>query len=117
MFPTVTFATSCWERDWRQILLDPDYLAVKQIQNHLFPFQERLLIINNVDDLDAVKQVAEEKVKAGILTRYVVAGDVLSSFGLERSDFNDWQYYNALGPLNAIYHCQSDYLLFHTGDV
>lgn len=117
MFPTVTFATSCWEKDWRPILLGKNYLEVQQIQNHQFPFHQRLLIINNVEDLPAVKKAADEKVKAGVLSRYVVAEDILSAFDLKRADFDAWQYYNALGPLNAIFHCQSDYLLFHTGDV
>jgi hypothetical protein len=113
----VSFATCCWERDWRQILLDSDYLAVRQIGNHCFPFAERLLIINNVSDLEAVKRAAQSLVDRGILTRYIVAEDVLPFFDLRRSDFNDWQYYNALAPLAAIYHCQSDYLLYVTGDV
>lgn len=112
MFPTVTFATSCWERDWRQVLLQPDYLTLHQIGNHRFPFSERLLIINNVDDLEAVKRAAAQKE-----VRMIVAQNVLPFFQLDRSQFNDWQYYNALGPLNAIYHCQTDYLLFLTGDV
>ncbi len=117
MKPSVTFATSCWEKDWRQILLAPDYMAVKQIGNHSYAFTERLLIINNVDDLEVVKRAAQEKVDLGILTRYAVAGDVLPHFVLKRSDFNDWQYFNALGPLNAIKEAKSDYLLFVTGDV
>lgn len=117
MDPTVTFATSCWEKDWRQILLVPNYMAVRQIGNHLFPFAERLLIINNVADLDAVKKAAQEKVDLGILTRYAVARDVFAHFDLNRSDFNDWQYYNALGPLTAIWEAKTEYLLFVTGDV
>ncbi len=117
MFSTVTFATSCWEKDWRLILLDPNYLAVHQIQNHLFPFAEKLLIINNVSDIEAVKKAAQEKIDQGVLTRFVVAEDVLPFFDLKRADFDDWQYYNALAPLNAIYHAKSDYLLYLTGDV
>ncbi len=113
----VTFATSCWEKDWRTVLLEPDYLATFQIANHQFPFFEKLLIINNVDDPEAVKQVAEEKVKQGILTRFIIAQDVLSPFGLKRSDFNEWQYYNALPPLNAIHEARGEYLLYLTGDV
>lgn len=129
--PTVTFATCCWERDWRLILLDPHYLRTKQIANHCFPFSERLLIINNVKDLEAVKQAAQAKVDEGILTRFVVAEEIapeaLSFFRLNRSDFQpaddsfkvnaDWIYYNALGPLCSIYECKSDYLLYLTGDV
>lgn len=117
MIPTVTFATSCWEKDWRLILLDSDYLRTRQIENHLFPFAERLLIINNVSDLDAVIKAAQAKVDEGVLTRFVVAEDVLPFFGLKKTDFTQWQYYNALGPLNAIYHSRSDYLLYLTGDV
>lgn len=132
--PSVTFATSCWERDWKQILLDPLYLAQRQIANHLFSFSEKILMINNVSDLNAVCQAAQMKVDEGVLSRYVVAHDiaeeVLSFFQLKRDDFQpgsdahryhgvnpDWIYYNALGPLCAIYLCSSDYLLYLTGDV
>jgi hypothetical protein len=128
--PTVTFATTVWERDWRQILLDKDYLKVKQIENHLFPFNERLLVINNVKDVKAVQEAASAKVKEGVLTRYVIAPEVadetMDFFQLRLSDFvpsldtdvkGEWLYYNALGPLTAIYECRSDYLLYHTGDV
>lgn len=114
---TVTFATSCWEKDWKAILLDPDYLSIRQIGNNSFPFSEKLLVINNVEDLEAVKKAAQKKIDEGILTRYIVArGDLFDFFGWERSGPSDWIYYNALGPLNAIYHCQSDYLLYMTGD-
>lgn len=132
--PTVTFATSCWEKDWRPILLDPNYLAVKQIGNHCFPFAETLLVINNVSNLDEVKRAAQAKVDAGVLTRFIVAEEmaetILSHFRLKRSDFRvgedaplyagvnpDWIYYNALGPLAAIYNASSEYLLYLTGDV
>ncbi len=114
---SVTFATSCWENDWRQILLDPDYLPLYQIGHHCFPFAERILIINNVADLEAVKGAAQAHVDRGTLSRYVVATDIFPHFQLKRSDFNDWQYYNALGPLSAIYETKTDYLLFVTGDV
>jgi hypothetical protein len=132
--PRVTFATNCWERDWRHILLDPLYLSQKQIANHLFPFEEKLLVINNMSDLSAVCQAAQKKVDEGVLSRYVVADEIaeelLEFFQLKREDFcpgpdadqyhnvnMDWIYYNAIGPLAAIYLCQSDYLLYLTGDV
>lgn len=132
--PTVAFATSCWEKDWRLILLDPDYLRVRQIGNHAFPFAETLLVINNVKDLPAVKKAAQEKVEAGVLTRWIgaeeTADETLRFFDLKRDSFrpgadaalyenvnSDWIYYNALGPLTALYACKSDYLLYLTGDV
>lgn len=113
----VTFATSCWERDWRTILFDPEYLAKMQIENHSYPFFERLLIINNVEDLPVVERVAQERVDEGVLTRYCVASDVLPFFDLKRSDFNEWQYYNAIAPLTAIHEAGGEYLLYSTGDV
>lgn len=115
----VSFATSCWEKDWKEILLRPGYLADLQIGRHLYPFQERILVINNVVDLPTVRAAAEEKVKEGVLTRVVVAGEeILPFFRLERRDFpNDWVYYNAIAPLSALYACESDYLLYLTGDV
>lgn len=133
-FPSVTFATAVWEKDWRPILLDPDYLLVRQIGNHAYPFSERLLVINNVADPAAVRAAAEAKVREGVLTRYAMADDlvseVLAFFQLERADFrigpdasnyagvnSDWIYYNAMGPLCALYAAQSDYLLYLTGDV
>lgn len=131
---TCSFATSCWEKDWRLVLLDPTYLAIRQIANNCFPFAERLLIINNVNDRAQVRAVAEQKVQEGVLTRYLFASDIademLSFFKLQRTDFRmgsdaglytgvnpDWIYYNALGPLTSIYTATSDYLLYLTGDV
>lgn len=84
--------------------------------------------------MEAVKRVAKERAEEGIFTRFVVAAEVtkemLLFFQLDRSDFRvgmdaslyenvnpDWIYYNALGPLAALYACQSDYLLYLTGDV
>jgi hypothetical protein len=123
--PTTTFATNCWEKDWRLILEDPIYLSQKQINNHCFPFSEKLLVINNVLDLDLVKKAAQKKIDEGVLDRYVVAEEkILPFFNLKRSDFqsdgkvnNDWVYYNAIAPLTAIFEAKSDYLLYLTGDV
>jgi hypothetical protein len=181
---SVTFATCCWERDWPCLLLDPNYLAVRQIGCHLYPFAEKILIINNVANLapishtharkggqsvppdfanreaanmglhignerftkdgitncsdllqecekwglDSVYKKAMQKVKEGILSHVYIANDsvaeVLSFFQLKRSDFvdetdipSDWVYYNALGPLTALYFARSDYFLYLTGDV
>jgi len=132
--PTVAFATTVWEKDWRPVLLDPGYLKIKQIGNHLFPFAETLLVINNVSDPTAVAAAAETHVREGTLSRFVFADEwaeeVLSFFRLSRLDFqigpdasryeavnSDWIYYNALGPLTALFSSRADYLLYLTGDV
>ena len=119
--PTVTFATTCYEKDWRPILLDPEYLRVKQIENHRFPFAEKILIINNVANLEEVRRAAEKHVEQGTLTQIVIAEElalkILPFFQLSRDDFaNDWVYYNALAPFAAIYACKTDFLLYMTGD-
>jgi hypothetical protein len=124
----VTFATSCWEKDWRSILLDPNYLSMRQIGHHKFPFAEKILMINNVESLEEVLAAAQKKVEEGVLTHvYVVqewVQEILSFFKLKRSDFtsdlgspSDWVYYNALGPLAALYFTRSEYFLYLTGDV
>lgn len=126
--PQVTFATTVWEKDWKKILESPGYLQIAQIENHQFPFAECLLVINNVKELSLVKKTACRLIDDGVLSRFVVAEEIaeemLSFFALKRTDFrgddgqpSDWVYFNALGPLAAIYECQSDYLLYHTGDV
>jgi hypothetical protein len=128
-----SFATTCWENDWEHILCTPEYLSLFQIERNCYPFAERILIINNVSDLENVKKRAETLISEGVLTRYVVAQEIaqemLLFFGLSKEDFAlkeegqkfnlhpDWLYYNALGPLAAIYENKSDYLLYMTGDV
>lgn len=129
--PSITFATSCWERDWKKILLDPLYLPLHQVEMHRVSFDEKLLIINNVEDLQRARQAAFEAVEKGMIDRFEEAPSqgekILASLGLKRGDFRpspehpgvsaDWLYYNALAPLAAIYHCKTDYLLYMTGDV
>jgi hypothetical protein len=128
--PPVTFATTVWERDWKYILLDKDYLEKKQIEYQNFPFAQKLLVINNVCNIRDVRAAAEEKVREGVLTEWIeadqIAEKVFSFFQLKRSDFQpdtqsgvnaDWVYYNALGPLTALYLARSPYFLYLTGDV
>lgn len=122
------FATTVWENDWKAILLKPDYLS-KQIENHNFFFEDRLLVINNVLDLDQVTKAAQTLVDVGVLTRFIVAetivSEVLNFFELKKEDFrssennvsDNWIYFNALGPLCAIYCQNCEYLLYQTGDV
>jgi len=126
----VTFATACYEKDWKDLLLNSSVL-VEMINNNMFFFEKKMLIINNVFDTDAVLNEAKKK---QFLTDIIIADsismEVMSFFQLEKKDFttdksanyyegvdNDWIYYNALAPLSAIYSCKTDYLLYMTGDV
>lgn len=124
--PTVSFATACWEKDWKTLLREEGYLETYQIGNHRFPFCEKILVINNVQDLQQVEEEAQKLVARGVLTRVVVAtDDVAGAFSLKREEFvpdgvlcsdPDWVYYNARAPLAAILAAKGDYLLYLTGD-
>lgn len=131
---TVAFATSCWEKDWEKIVLDEEYLSRKMIGNHDYSFHEKILIINNVSDEEKVlfhaQKLKEKKIITHIYLSRPQEKEIFSFFCLQRSDCRmgkdadqydnvtpAWIYYNALAPLSAIYYCQSDYLLYMTGDV
>ncbi len=124
----ISFAVTCWEKDWEKILKDPVYLKDKLIGNHKFDFCEKILVINNVKDPEQVLFFAEQKIKEKILTHVYSALDleekVLGFFKLKKTDFkarelkieDEWVYYNARGLLTALYKCRGDYFLYHTGD-
>lgn len=127
--PTVAFATTCWEKDWR-IVLERSYLE-KMIFFHRYPFSEVILIINNVENAAQVYEKAlEQNVFTKIVFSQAIEEKVFSFFSLEKGDFRmgedatmyenvtpSWIYYNALGPLSALFALESDYLLYVTGDV
>ncbi len=126
----VTIATSCWQENWREVL-NKEPLQ-KNIENHQYPFVERLLVINNVTEKNkvysAAKKLLEEKVFTKIVFSEEKETEVLSFFSLKKEEFvakdarkeyqvaNDWVFYNSLAPLTAIYHCQTPYLLYFTAD-
>ena len=131
----ISFATSVWEKDYRFILGDNDYLETQMIENHNFPFDEKVIIINNVDDIDHAYKLASRKLDSGILTKIFIAKEsekeMLCFFKVQREDFtayrvnekgegllvnDNWIYYNGLAPLSAIYNCDTEYLLYQTGD-
>lgn len=125
--PTVSYATSCYENDWKYILNEPDYLKTKLIGNNLYKFDCTILVINNVNDYEEVFSSAKKKLSDRVLSNVYIAKDfeseVLSFFNLKREDFkayegyrDSWIFYNAIGVLTAIYLCKTDYLLYHTGD-
>ena len=126
----VTFATACYEKDWEDLLLDQKSLD-EMILNHMHPFIKKMLVVNNVNEPNKVLKAAKAK---KILTDIVVAKEIekeiLEFFQLNKNDFkttkdaknyegvdDSWIYYNALAPLAAIFSCQTDYLLYTTGDV
>lgn len=125
---SVSIATTCYENDWEYILQERDYLKTKIIENNLYNFDRKILVINNVADYEKVSFFAKKKVEEGVLSHVYIAKDfekeVLDFFNLKKEDFkaykgfeDRWIFYNSIGVLTAIYLCSTDYLLYHTGDV
>jgi hypothetical protein len=114
---TITFATSCWERDW-DILLKTKFLKHK-IERNQYAFAKRMLIINNVRNRAKVEKYARRAVKSGVLTDYFFAEDyineALECFQLTKEALGKGYYYSN-HELASIYLCSTDYLLFYTGD-
>ena len=121
----VTFVTSCWEKEWKQVLLSPDYLKNFLIGNHCHAFAERILVIVNVENLTPVLKAAEKRISEGLIDRVVLfQEDALKTFGLQRADFrgsgqfsSDFIYYNAMGPLMGIHSATCEYIFYQRADV
>lgn len=115
--PTVTFETKCWERDWKYVL-DRDRMT-KMISYHNYPFAERILYINNVEDVPKVAEQAEQRVAEGLLTSYFVVDDhadaTLQFFQIDRDSFRGGYYYS-IAELVSIYLARTDYVLHTASD-
>jgi hypothetical protein len=115
--PGLTFETKCYENDWR-LLLQKDYLRA-MIEKCNYHFEEKILNINNVSDINEVKKAADRLISRDILTCYIVvedhAGKVLDAFDLTRESFNRGYYYS-IAELTAIFFCNTEFLLHFSGD-
>lgn len=115
--PSVTFEIKCWEGDW-DILLKTGRIK-KIIKNCRYPFDERILYVNNVNDRAKVSRAAEKYLKDGTLTGVVFVEDladkVLAGLGIEKESFKGGYYYS-IQELTGIYNCRTKYLLHFTAD-
>ncbi|NDV78524.1 hypothetical protein [Dysgonomonas sp. 511] len=114
---TITFETKCWEKDWIYILCK-GYLE-KMIDNCNYPFDNKVLFINNVKNVELVKKHAQKKVDKGIIDKYVIveeyATNALEFFGIQKDDFKGGYYYS-IAELVSIYLCKTDFLLHFSSD-
>lgn len=114
---SVTFSTSCWERDW-EILLGTKFLHNK-IERNDYDFAKRVLLINNVNDRDKVEKSAKESIDKDIITDYFFVEDyinkALEQFQLSKCELGKG-YYFSNHELVSVYLCDTDYLLYFTGD-
>jgi hypothetical protein len=113
----VTFETKVWQNDWEYILKGK-YLDEVIKQCH-YPFDEKVLIINNVSDRIEVEKYAIKKVKEGVIDSYYFAEDyaseVLDFFKINKESFKGGYYYS-IAELVGVYLCKTKYLLHFSSD-
>ncbi|PGL73370.1 hypothetical protein [Bacillus sp. AFS055030] len=113
----VTFETKCYEKDWA-ILLKTDRIE-KMIEYNQFQFKERILYINNVQDVKEVSRHADKLVDRDVLSSYVIVDDfskeALNYFEITKESFKGGYYYS-ISELVSIYLCNTDYLLHFSSD-
>lgn len=114
---SITFATNCWEKDWKYLLKE-GYLE-RMLNNCDYNFDRKILCIGNVDNLGKVISAADKKIAEGLIDEYIIVEDfsekVLSFFEIERDDFKGGYNYS-ISPLTALYKSETDVLLYFTGD-
>jgi hypothetical protein len=114
---STTVITNCWENDW-EILLKTNFLKNKILRND-WEFTKKTLLINNVKDRLEVEEYAKKMVDRGVLTNYFFVEDhinaALESFQLTKEALGKGYYYSN-HELVGVYLCDTDYLLYFTGD-
>lgn len=113
----VTFETKVYEKDWEYILKG-NYLKEMILRNN-YSFYKRIVLINNVSNIEKVRMYAQSKVKEGVIDAYYVveeyADEALTFFNINKSSFKGGYYYS-IAELVSIYLCETDYLLHFSSD-
>ncbi|PGM58441.1 hypothetical protein [Bacillus sp. AFS053548] len=113
----VTFETKCYEKDW-EILLKTDRIE-KMIEFNQFQFKEKILYINNVQDVSEVSRHADKLVARDVLSSYIIVDDysneALNYFEVTKESFKGGYYYS-ISELVSIYLCNTEFLLHFSSD-
>jgi hypothetical protein len=84
-----------------------------------YAFDERILYINNVNDIDAVRSIADSLITKQIITKYIYveeyAQKALDFFSLSKEKLGAGYYYS-IAELVSIYLTNTEYLLHFSGD-
>lgn len=114
---TLTVETKVWEGDW-------EYLLKTNLLNRLYkschyPSLSKLLYINNVNDIGAVKFYAQKLIESRIIDEFIVVNDyadeALDYFALKKEDLGVGYIYS-ISELVSIYLTKTDYLLHFSSD-
>ena len=113
----VTFETKVWEKDWDLIMKTP--FLERTIERCGDLVSNRVLYINNVENVQKVIKVANQLVSKGAIDRWILvedyAGQALSYFNLSKDKLGVGYYYS-IAELVSIYLCNTKYLLHFSGD-
>lgn len=114
---SITFETKVWENDW-EIMLKTSRIS-DMIKRCGYPFNEKIVYINNVKNIDAVETAAKALVSKGVITKYIKVADfaqeALKHFNLSQEKLGRGYYYS-IAELVSIYLCDTKYLLHFSGD-
>jgi len=114
----ITFFTNCYEADWQELMLNGG--IDKKINSCQCEFLFTILIINNVNNKEIVRQAANDLVENNVITNYYFAEEfsdlVLMYFDIKIDSFEGGYWYS-IAPLVAIYVCSTKYMVYLTGDV
>lgn len=114
---SVSFFTNCYEKDW-DVIINRGGVSNK-IENLNFPFIKKILIINNVKDRDTINSASQRLVQDSIIDNFYFTDDfsdeILRFFNIEKESFVGGYWY-WIAPLLSIYLCETDYLVYLTGD-
>ena len=115
--PSITFETKCWEKDWKYLL--KTNVIKKNIDRNNYPFEKKVLMINNVSNYTAVTRAADKLISSGILTDYFLIDDyaekTLKFFNLTKEELGKGYYYS-ISELVSIFLCTTKYLLHYSSD-
>jgi hypothetical protein len=113
----VTFFTNCYEGDWDAIINQGGF--IRKLENLNYPFLKKYLIITNVNNRELVEENAKKLKDNGIIDGYYFTEDfsskVLEFFNIDENSF-DGGYWYSIGPLSSIYLCETEYMVYLTGD-
>jgi hypothetical protein len=114
---TITFETKVWENDWETIL-KTDRIE-QMIDRCKYAFDEKILYINNVEDFDLVRRVADKLITNQVITKYIhvqeYAQEAMDFFSLSHEKLGKGYYYS-IAELVSIYLTNTQYLLHFSGD-
>jgi len=114
---SITFFTQCYENDWDTIV-NQGGLA-RKIEYLNYDFSKKILIITNVKDRKYIEESLSKLISDKTIDGYFFTDDysdkVLEFFNIKMDSFNGGYWYS-IGPLLAVYLCDTEYMVYLTGD-